>query len=209
MPGDGVPEIEWSCEVFEGQTTRFDLVTDGAEPAVLTGRLEVVGAGVRGWTASMTKVEGGAVEFLHVPLAEDGSFRLEDLPPGRRQLRLIHPDATHGDLRLEVWIELEPGENAWSLRLAAASLTGVGLMSAAGTEIQYELQARPGDAAHPGLVSRVRLVLDASGRFALPFVPAGAITVRRFDPESGPHGGWETVLDTILAPGQARHLDLR
>ena len=209
-PCVGFPEIAWDCEVFEGQTTRFDLYTETAAPTTLVGELAIAGGGARGWLVSVLQVVRGKVERKQVSVAADGSFRIEDIAPGYRELRLLGPDEDHGRLTFEEWLPLEPGEQAWSLRLEPAALTGLAPPSTEGSEVVVELVVHPAGAgeAHPGLEGRCRLVPDASGRFELPLVPAGAVEIRRIDPESASRSSWETVLELTLAPGETRHVIL-
>ncbi len=104
----GVGEIPWSCELFEGQTTRHDL---DLSICVLRGRLRPGGEEATASRVSLVDPASAAAVGAPASPAVDGSFTLVAPVAGAYLLRVVGAD---GETRLEEPIEVRWGETRWS-----------------------------------------------------------------------------------------------
>ena len=199
------PPIEWSCTVVAGETTRYDIDLDALRSCVLLGTLRFDGTPLERFSASLegTHTVQDEIGDSQV-LAADGTFRLEVSRPGVYRIVVRAPATASGRLEIAETVRLVRGDNAWSAELESAALSGGGAPATVGTETFLEY--RWGD--ENGLSAAARLRPDASGRFALPIVPAGAGRIVRFLPDER-WGSWSDLASFELEPGETRALDLR
>ncbi len=203
--GGGAPPMEdWSCEVFDGETTRHDVDLSGFAPCEVAGLLALEGRSLAGWTAALER----RARILNVevvasaPLAAGGAFRLAAPRAGEYALVLRAPEEAHGRLELSENLELSPGSIDWRLVLRPGRLEG-SLAPGKGTRERFYSYNWTASKDGHALTGTVRIVPDAGGRFVLATVPEGPGTITRNDPpaEGQRFGKWETVAEFELAPG--------
>ncbi len=203
--------IEWSCEVFEGQTTTFDLDLRERDAVRLVGRLDLGDDSPAGWTASL-KGSGELAMNKDVVaglLGEDGAFELEVPVAGSYRLEVRAPqDRPHG-LVIASKLQLEPGETVWEESLALGRISGQGAPADAEAILEYRwLGSLSADAGADATV-RVRLEPEVSGLFTIPFVPAGPGEIVRYETSGGEAwGSWERVLAFDVVAGEEKEIFL-
>jgi hypothetical protein len=201
---------EWSCEVADGATTRFDVDLSSWAPGTVEGRLVLTGGRTGGWSASLEQVEGSWHEVaVSEPLAGDGRFRLGPVRPREWTLVLRGPEESHGRLELSETLAVVPGANVWSMELETGRLEGSGATPRGERERFHEYRwERVIDGRR--VSAKVRIVPDADGRFVLPVVPAGAGTIQCNDPpgEGARFGQWEVVAEVEVPAGGVRVVEL-
>ena len=110
--GPDLPPIDWTCDVFEGETTFVELDLRDETPCALAGSLELGGASLEGWSVSLeqTRQTHGSQEIVSAePLAANGTFRIETRDPGTYTLVLHGPQSDTGRLVLSEELVLERG----------------------------------------------------------------------------------------------------
>jgi RNA polymerase sigma factor (sigma-70 family) len=197
--------LPFNCTIVEGETTYMDLDLSDCEPCVLTGVLRVNGApaadwGVSGWPGGAEAIVG---DLPTSATAADGSFALTIAEPGRLRLSFSPPAESEGSGRIDVLTEVRPGPNEWQQDFAMGRLAGRCLSTRAGEELLLFYSGAPGVVPSCWLPVRP----DESGRFVLPFVPAGRGMIRRLD-ESDGDGRWTILVETEVVAGQERALDV-
>ncbi len=206
--GDG-RGIEWSCEVFEGELTEYDIDLRHHERSVVFGRARLGTHDMTGWTARLGPVVGRADAEVVASdeVTADGRFRL-DAEPGTYRLVLSAPLESEGRLEIRETLTLAPGEREWTFDHDAGRLTGEGapVDQRAETFFEYLWGDDLGDAVH----AIVRIVPDEQGRFVLPVVPTGPAVVRSKKPGNEVTWvPWETVAEVVVAPDDTLHVRLR
>lgn len=202
---DAEIELPYNCTIVEGETTYQDLDLTDYEPCRLAGTLRVNGAPAAGW--SVSGWPGGAFAMVRdlpsTATAADGSFALVIEEPGRLRLSFSPPDEAGGGGRIDVLTEVQPGANEWQRDLALGRLVGHCLSARAGEELLLFYTSGPG--VEPSCWLPIQP--DESGRYVLPFVPAGKGTLRRLDQSDG-DGRWTTLVETEVLAGGERVVDV-
>ena len=193
--------LPFNCTVSEGETTFQDLDLRDWKPCELAGLLRVNGAPASGW--AVTGWPGGANavvgELPSTGTASDGTFALTVEEPGRLRLSLSPPAELGGAGRIDVMTDVQPGPNEWQHDLPLGSLTGRCLSAGvSGERALFYNALDDGDVR-----CWLPVVPDESGRYSLPFVPAGRGVIRRLDGQD-----WTVVVETEVVAGQQRVVDL-
>ncbi|MFG0318905.1 MAG: hypothetical protein ACF8XB_16655, partial [Planctomycetota bacterium JB042] len=205
------PPIEWSVEVVEGATVRYDLDLRSGLEARLEGVVLLGGRPAAGAAASLADfesfvVEGEVVDSTSVDGA--GRFRLRAPKPGRYRLEVRTDGAP---LVLVEDLELKAGAAAWSVDVPVGSIRGSGVPRSEGSEKVVELRwSEPPGGPRRGRLRAVHRVLpEEDGTFTSPRMPAGEVEVVRFHP-TGDEGapGWVTLRTVIVEPNASVDLDL-
>ncbi|MEM7305502.1 MAG: sigma-70 family RNA polymerase sigma factor [Planctomycetota bacterium] len=195
-PGGDPPT--WSCEVFEGQTTYFDLDLREKDAATLRGTLAVEGDSPAGWSASLRYTEWFNDQVLSSTLTDDaGAFELTAPSSGTYALVLRSP---HG-LEVETTVELGEGETAWAHALALASVDGAGAEGLA-DDPTVEYVAEGTTLAGADLHARAVVRADAEGRFQLPHILAGQGKIHRYKGQPGSAWAWIVLAEIDAAAGE-------
>lgn len=172
VPRGGAPafeDLEWSCTVYPGETTYFDLHEVPEEHWPIQGRLTLNGESARGWTAALAptgtfQIDGGP----RTDLGADGSFVLEAASAGKHRLILRGMlDERGGQFLVD---EIRTGGAPWRLDLDVGELVLEGMES-------WSDQGMPRLAHYwkgPGeLFCITAPTPDAAGVGRMPFAPAG------------------------------------
>ena len=197
--------LPFNCTIVEGETTHQDLDLRDFAPCELAGTLRVNGApvehwGVQAWPGAAQAIVG---ELPSTTTRADGSFELTLEDPGTVRLAFSPPAELGGEGRIDVLTELRPGANTWERDLAMGRLTGRCLSAVPGEEIGLFYNTAEG--VEPACW--LPLEPDESGRYVLPFVPAGRGSVRRLV-QDGERATWSTVVETEVLARRERVLDV-
>lgn len=168
---DEPQEIPWSCEVWAGRTTHFDLDLSLSARVVVEGRLALCGEPQVGWTVSLARLEPAQAVLGQEHTNSQGEFRFELSDPGRHRLQFTGM-FDGGFFFVLQEIELDFGSNPWELSVPCGRIEGTVLpgMLAEGEGIQL-VYSGPKD-----LMIAFSVRPDAHGAFACP-APAGAVSV--------------------------------
>lgn len=193
--------LPFNCTIVEGQTTYQDLDLSDYQPCVLAGVLLVNGApasgwGVAGWPGDAQAIVG---ELPSSATAADGSFTLTIEEPGLVRLSFSPPPESGGSGRIDARTEVRPGANTWRSDFQMGRLTGRCLTTLADEEIVLFYTSAEGVEPSCWLT----IVPDESGRYVLPFVPAGKGAVQRND-----GGRWSRLIETEVLARKERVLDV-
>jgi len=109
----GGREFEWSCEVWPGRTTHFDLDLTQATQVVLRGRLLMGGNPPTGLKVELRSLEGSEEVVATDTLDSQGDFRLETASPGPFNLQ-FNDFSGRGLGSMSQEIVLVVGMNEWS-----------------------------------------------------------------------------------------------
>lgn len=191
--------IPFNCTIREGETTRQDLDLRAFAPCELRGVLLVNGAPAKDWGVSAWP---GAKESMggsppSTAVAADGSFALSIEEAGRLRLSLSPPAELGCEGRIDVRMEVRPGENRWREDLVLGRISGRCLSPVRPDEQSLFYRSAKGVIPSCWLT----ILPDEQGSFVLPFVPVGKGSVQRLS-ESG---GWSTVLE-IEVPGDGERI---
>jgi len=127
-------ELPWSCEVWAGHTTRFDLDLTQATRVALSGRLHFSGRPRPGWNVRLEEPgeeESGEESEVAADAVVDsqGGFRLELGEPGT--YRLVFSGLTDSaSTQLQSEVELALGLNEWQRDVLQGTLEGQVAVSA-------------------------------------------------------------------------------
>jgi hypothetical protein len=208
ISGDAVvPELPWNCEVFEGQTTHFDLDLTGDTRRIVSGELRLDGEPAGGWTASIHVASGAFSGDGPFSGATNREGRFVLLAPEGDRARLTLASDPGGPASIEITdvVALRAGETPWRLDLATGRLEGERATAEVGEGEILALWRGPGD-----LRARVRIPFEPDGRFAVPRVPAGTLRIVRREsgsPSEDPEG-WPVVGETQVPPGGVGHVTI-
>lgn len=201
--GGDQPFDPWSCTVFDGETTYFDLREVPTDHFTFTARLTVNGEQAEGWMASFAAripedIEGGP----QVAMNRMGEFELRATSPGRQFLVLRHSLGEHGEQLLID--EVDVGDGRWERNLKTGSLTLQGLDAWAKEGIPRLAHYWNG----PGDLYCLTLAMpDEHGELHLDGIPAGESRFvepsRPFDPEQ-----WRVIREVQLEPGDQQTITL-
>lgn len=177
-------EIPWNCEVWEGQTTAFDLNLDLLHAAIFEGSALMAGEALRGWEISLSRVEGGQQDSKKATLDSLGAFRVPLRESGRYRVSLQGLIDGRCQAYVTDEVAIEAGQNRWDLDLAAGDLSG--RVSSAlpdgssGLRFQWQGEGRLG--------AYVRIPVE-DGAFEVPGLPAGPgkLFLRGPDGRETPH----------------------
>ena len=185
----GRVEIPFNCTVEDRHTTQCNVDLRGWEPCVLRGELRANGAPAALWTLEVWPAGKSAVvgDLPRTSTDAEGRFRIDIDEPARVRLdfQLPREGTASGSLSLEV--ELHSGENPWKADLDLGRLEGTIAAGAGEGTLYYE------SAAGVQPWCRLPFAPDGTGRFALPFVPAGRGVIKRWQGK-----GAELVSTTLL-----------
>jgi hypothetical protein len=192
-------EPEWSCTVFEGETSHCDLVLGDAELCVVTGKLTIDGRPPTGFKAQLVPEE----EFFaqhpeqRVALAPDGTFRVTTAEPGSHWLVLAGPVEPAGEQYVLDLLRLAPGMQAWDLALVTGTLVVANAPQWDGEGIPTVAHMWDG----PGNQQALTIVVgNAAGEARIP-VPAGPGRLAKPDPAIRDFDLWQTLVTLDVPRG--------
>lgn len=199
--GDGISgdTIDWTCEVYEGETTFHDLELGTLARCTLEGRLTVDRADARAWSAKL--IPGDQPIFSEAPkttVAPDGSFRLGSERGGPTWLVLNGMFEQLGEHMLVAELDLVEGLSTWEFALETGSLVVEGVPAVAEGDMPAAvyLWEGPQDAFY-----LLAIEGDDEGACRIPVVPAGRAKLVRPDRRSMDPRGWEPVLEFEVPVG--------
>lgn len=195
-------EVDWDCEVVDGETTRFDLDLRGGGDARLEGRVELAGVELEAWNARLVPRDASRPleherDAATAELDHEGRFALE-APAGSFELVLAGPCGAGGTLELREGLELEAGMREWECELETGSIRGRIDLAL----LPLGVEGRFTELARAVLRAQLRLAPAADGRFGPLTLPAGELG---FSSASGePIAG----ADVTISPGAALDISL-
>jgi hypothetical protein len=193
---DGPDPLEWSCEVLEGRTTRFDLDLRTAGLVALEGSLAFSGTPPVGWEAVLERTGPDAKTVAHDVLDSQGEFRLELSEPGSYKLSVRGTwKGTTTLVLVHQTIALDAGTHSWREDLPVGRLE-VTASLALGEQLVYGW--RRGD----GLSFGCSLARDGA-HYVLPCAPAGTGRLRRAALDAT-----EVEREVVLVEGQTERIEL-
>lgn len=198
--------VEWSCEVFEGETTYVEL---GSEVAcTLEGSIEHVGHSVEGWSATLHKtgrVSGASNRGpQQVPVGAEGRFKLHAEEQGHYALSLRSGGPEEEAMYVIKILFLSEGENEWHYTLRTAPLEGAFGPDARSMGRRLNFSRLERDEQGEGwTLCTVPVVHDGLGGFACPDAPVGHgfLVTREWGAVwiSGPQ--WPKLIEVEVLPG--------
>ncbi len=203
----GAPEIEWTCDVQAGRTTRYDLVIGDPEACVLDGRLRIDGRAPLAWSAALA--EGDDVFEIpdenRLSIGPGGAFRLARSEPGRYRLVLSGGSQEGNERLLFDVVHLEPGAVVWELDLETGTLEIDGVPAWDGEGIPAFVHVWDG----PGRVKLLTVLAgDADGHVTLRSIPAGKGRIVRPDLSTLDLDHWPLVTEVEVRSGGSVHARL-
>lgn len=197
-PPPSFDDIEWSCRVYEGETTTFDLRPDERQAHVLSGRLQVTGGGA--WSAALIPAgkffgEGGN----ETALDPSGRFELSMAEPGEYQLILRGIFEESGEQYLIDTVSLSGSRTQWEYELETAALTVENLEPWDGDGAPHLVHFWEGARE---LMCITLLEPDADGICRLEAVPIGAGKLVRPNRSSLDPRSWEVALALTVSVGR-------
>jgi RNA polymerase sigma-70 factor (ECF subfamily) len=169
--------VEWTCTVYEGETTYHDVDLREKKACELIASFLINGKPAVGWSARVTlhAPVTGAQVMPSAAVGADGSFKLSVSEPNDYDLVLERPYAL-GRMQLEERLTLEPGATVWSLDLEAGSLAGENAPTVGAGELAVRYHWF---GPERGLDFSAYFHGDDLGRFSLPTAPAGPGVLQR------------------------------
>ncbi len=198
--------VKWSCEVFEGETARFDLALAGEPQCRLVGAFEVDGGLEGAWVASLSSRDGHFMQDGEsTVLNADGTFALSVAEPGEYWLNVHRGISEGGELLFVDVVRLTKGESSWQASLETGTLLVDGANAWDGEGIPSVVHLwRGGD-------ERFVLTIVAAndeGQAKLVGVPAGAGRLVTPDPTEPDVGAWQSLLETNVPHGGEQRVTL-
>jgi hypothetical protein len=185
--------FEPDCEVFDGQTTRFDIALHPSGEARLRGRLAFGGKPAAGWDARLSAVGAGS-QARATKLDGDGAFAFAVEQAGNYRLELEGRFADD-TVRCSARVELAAGDNAWVHDVPGGSIEG----HVPARFAEEHVRVRWSLTADGGLQFQGTAFADAAGRFAFARVPAGRVHLVADAPDgSAPARDVELGVDATL-----------
>ena len=187
--------FDWHCEVFEGQTTAYDLDLRWQAELRVEGRLAFDGAGAGGWTAVLEAGDHADRPYDLRPsvVDTDGRFSVEALPgPGTLVLRSPTGSGPASMVKAKIVVEAERRP----VELAFETGVLVGRIPESGARLR--VYHRVDEKTH----LETAFEADDEGAFRLEGVPAGEVSFQRH--EVGKYGlGWYSVKhDIVIVAGE-------
>lgn len=183
-PGRPHVEVAWNCEIYQGNTTTFDLLLTTQVTANVTGRLRLGNENVDGWRVRVIPVGGGREDARQARLDQHGHFELHGAAVGRNAL-LFSGRSGKSRLRIDSAIELAPGANLWTFDHDTAAVTITGLPPAGSGQTrstdQSPVMARWRDGDTVVLIE----VSAQAGGLCVIRVPKGKLDLVRAGPQAG------------------------
>ncbi len=122
-------DVEWSCEVREGETTRFDLDLRDRLTFSLEGRVSIDGGSPGPWPVQLVAADArdAIARRYYRDVALDPTGRFECSAPylGKHRLRIAGKLADGSRLSIRDEFDLSAGANEWQLSVELAPLAGV------------------------------------------------------------------------------------
>jgi hypothetical protein len=157
--------------VRAGETTHVELDARTLAVPIVTGRLDLRGVEVLGWSATLTlsgmKADGWA-EKNGEHVAADGAFRIVADEIGAHHLILASPSTSDRADTIEQDLELSHGANAWNLDIPTGSVV---LPAAASGEIVLTWSLPS------GMTWTAHVRKSSGGQMAVGGVPAGTVRI--------------------------------
>jgi RNA polymerase sigma factor (sigma-70 family) len=187
-------EIEFNCQVVDGETTLQDLDLSDWEPCRIRGELHVNGAPASGWLLSAWPNEA-FVGGEHPSTASDarGAFELEVEDAGPATLSFRPPAEATGRGQLSVTLEVVPGDNPWKGAFTLGSLEGTVAAPPGEGELLFFVAS---EGVVPGCFWPIQA--DSGGRFVLPYLPIGRGEIQHLDADFAA----SPVLELEIEPGR-------
>ena len=189
--------------IVVGQTTHKDLDLSDTLPCVVDFDLKNNAAPARAWTILVTPKGNYQLNGVLPSVATDanGHAHAEIEFAGECTLTITPAAETSSDFQFHADITLQRGANSWSQDIKTGRVEGAirGWKAEAGTTwfIGSDASTYPHE-LHP----------DASGRFTLPLVAVGKVTVQRTQDNPQLLAGRETVQTFELLAGQTKTIQL-
>ena len=167
--------IEWTCEVFAGETTVHDFDLSRRQGAALEGSLFIDGRAAQGWSAELNLNQQSSLllqsrvpEGVTTDLA--GMFELRNAPVRSYVLKLTSR-TSEPRVIIKATVELREGPTPWSLSYNTARITG----RSPGSELIHT-------ATIDGAEVRTTIPVSSEGEFdALVPVGSGKLTSKESD----------------------------
>ena len=212
--GTTLPPMEWSCRVFEGQTTVHDVHLLAEGQAQLSGLFLFGGRAASGFTASLwdyrVSVTTGDVRASTV-IGGGGQFTLSVLEPGPYTL-MLKGNPGNGEIRFEEQLDLRPGEARFFADVLSGSLRLTAKPPPSGNEQPLEYRwEEPADGPRKGALKAViRILPDIHGQALLNRLPAGVGSLWLYQPsnEGIRYGEWSELKRVEIAAGLEARVDL-
>ncbi len=189
--GKGPREIEFDCQVREGETTYHDIDLRAVRQCRLSGELHVDGEPAKGWSVRLSPKHSFLGETLDSAVVGlDGGFELSvDKPLGCLLVASeVAGDSARQFLLLEV--DLQPGTTRRDLRAKTGALVVRNLGAAQGDVPELVHVAEGAD----GVIGLSALDPDGEGRCHLARVLCGEGRVVRLDMQSMDPKSWPLVM---------------
>ena len=212
-PGSRAPfdeQIAWSCEVFEEETTRFDLRLADETLYRLAGTMHVEGRQRQAWVARLHRPETDLMQWMDGPgerLDHGGSFELGVAEPGR-YLLVIKSSVEEQDEQFFIdEVSLERDVTEWGIDLDTGSLLLEGIAPMPeGQDVPDYAYLWKGRGAL-GYFSAI--FPDENGTYLLRAVPVGTGKIVRPDLEQLEYRRWEAVRTVEIIAGEQARLELK
>ena len=201
--GGESPFPEWSCTVFDGQTTFHDVREVPLEHWPFRGRLTVNGEAPGEWTAAL--VPSGSMDIDSggptASLTADGEFELLATTPGRQRLILRGILGERAEQYIVDEVIVENGSWNHDLEVGVLTVEGLGEWEGGIPQVVHYWKGR-------GELFCVTMVVpDDDGRVRIERAPAGASRLtkpsRPFVPEN-----WEVIRELELEVGAEQTISL-
>lgn len=162
--------IPWSCEVTEGEVTRFDIDLAGGTECTVQGTLTVNGNRPAGWRAVLTRPDRYRLaRKVETALSLEGTFSLAGEGAGIHTLLLIGHHGDGPEITIVDQLDLGPGETTWSHELELGRIEVRGARLPAGERGRFGFVKKgPGE-----LLTYVEIMPNKDGSPVVCSVPAG------------------------------------
>jgi len=200
-------ELEWSCEVYDGETTTFDISLAEDDTYRLRGRFLVDGALKQAWVAKLVPREKMFMEDgVTAVLDPGGTFELTVNKTGDYWLTLMRALEGSGEQYVIDVVHLSIGEVSWEreLRTGALLVEGAAAWDGEGIPQAVHLWEGPEDFMVLTVVAG-----DEGGSAKLDGVPAGKARLVLPDRKNFKPRSWETLLEVEVPEGGESEVRLR
>lgn len=200
-------ELDWTCEVYEGETTYFDLALAGQEACRLRGRFLVDGGLEEICVAKLVPYEKIFLEDgPSVVLDPGGRFEITAPKAGKYWLSLMRSIGETSEQYLVDVVRLSLGETDWEYELVTGSLVVGGAGSWNGEDMPAAVHMWEGPNEMLGLTV---VAGGEDGVAHMPGLPAGEGRIVRPDESNLDFRTWETLLEVEVPAGGEGRAQLR